>query len=70
MKKENEGLVINVMDLSNNSKLSCISEFTGGVYASVNSESTMLSAIVGEMSKISDVPEYCYAPSEYAYEED
>jgi len=70
LKKENEGLVINVMDLSNNSKLSCISEFTGGVYASVSSESTMLSAIVGEMSKISDVPEYCYAPSEYAYEED
>ena len=64
LKKKNDGLVINVMDLSNNSKLSCISEYTGGVYASVSSESTMLSAIVGEMSKISDVPEYCYAPTD------
>lgn len=64
LKKKNEGLVINVMDLSDNSKLSCISEYTGGVYASVNSEETMLSAVVGEMSKISDVPEYCYAPTD------
>lgn len=69
LKKENDGLVINVMDLSNNSKLSCISEYTGGVYASVSSEKTMLSSIVGEMSKISDIPEYCYAPGDYAYDE-
>lgn len=62
LKKQNDGLVINVMDLSNNSKLSCISEYTGGVYASVSNEQTMLSSIVGEMSKISDIPEYCYAP--------
>lgn len=61
LKKENDGLVINVLDLSNNSRLSCISEYTGGVYASVSNEGTMLTAIVQEMSKISDIPEYCYA---------
>lgn len=69
LKKENDGLVINVLDLSNNSKLSCISEYTGGVYASVSGEGTMLTAIVEEMSKISDVPEYCYAPTDLEWPE-
>jgi len=53
-------LIVNVIDMADNQSLSCIADYTGGIYSQIGDENgTSLSETVVRMTR-PDLPEYCY----------